>query len=42
MNTFLCYQETEIALGSNNNANVEKGESELIYTAGYYIDYLQM
>lgn len=42
MNKFLFYQEIEIALGSNNNANVKKGESELIYTVGYYIDYLEM
>lgn len=45
MKKFLFYQEIEIALvvsGSNSNANTEKGESEIIDTAGYNIAYLQM
>lgn len=44
MNEFLLHQEIEISLvvlESNNNANIKKGESEIIYTAGYYIDYSQ-
>lgn len=44
MNEFLLHQEIEISLvvlESNNNANIKKGESEIIYTAGYYSDYSQ-
>lgn len=45
MKGFLFYQEIEIVLvvlGSKNNANTKKGESQIIYTAGYSIGYLQM
>lgn len=42
---FLFFQEIEILfvlLGSSNDANIRKGESEIVYTAGYCIGYLQM
>lgn len=42
---FLFFQEVDILfvlLGSSNDANIRKGESEIVYTAGYCIGYLQM